>query len=637
MPFNFIEEICIGTPGESESIKVFPAYPLKQDSTNCMTVIAGRNRSGKSHILINTEKCLSSHNEAVSAGKQNLNPPGYTPSHSNVILKLTSANRPASALLITDLDFIMKKTARIPLQKDIRKSRGEISTHIENIVRNAFISFVGDQLKSRLEEFSVQLDLDKWNSDQSYRENCISYLDANYIYRCINRDDVVDIFENLSMSSLYLKYRENVLTLHMRCCKNHVLPITQWSHGQRALLIYLILIKYTKYDILMIDEIENHLHPEFITKLCSFIKEHAKQAIVVTHHPHLIFSKYVDSISYIEVLHSTEINPDSELHEDGVPKNALTSLQRRIVTLNNDVEKIVASFELFDKFDNQLLRLSQITVENVTQSVLETFNRVFDSEIVAATNRDNPDVQSDKLGEFLVEKIKAVKAGLRILDFGSGKGRTFVETNKRVIPVINGQHIWDLWEPNDEVRNELAQSLLCDERYASKINIVNDIKDIRQRYYDIIVLANVLHECNPDDIATILETSVSALKENSEIVIIEMFPLLSPEKYAVPYTSHELNRILRKSGFIAESSTINIRNSSISAYWIKAKYNPKCNSKMPIKDAVLYVWNDIADRCCGEYKGKCSVSSQEQLINVMNELTTIASIQSYKYNYWDQN
>ena len=52
--------------------------------------------------------------------------------------------------------------------------------------------------------------------------------------------------------------------------------------------------------IVLFDEIENHLHPAYMSLLLSALKERSVQTIVSTHHPHLIFSDHADRVFFLD-------------------------------------------------------------------------------------------------------------------------------------------------------------------------------------------------------------------------------------------------------------------------------------------------------------------------------------------------
>lgn len=75
---------------------------------------------------------------------------------------------------------------------------------------------------------------------------------------------------------------------------------SKWSDGQKSVFYLLLNLYYQNSGVIILDKIENHLHPTYISKILSIIRQSGRQCIVSTHHPHVIFSEYVDQIYYIE-------------------------------------------------------------------------------------------------------------------------------------------------------------------------------------------------------------------------------------------------------------------------------------------------------------------------------------------------
>ncbi len=75
---------------------------------------------------------------------------------------------------------------------------------------------------------------------------------------------------------------------------------SKWSDGQKSVFYLLLNLYYQNSSVIILDKIENHLHPTYISKILSIIRQSGRQCIVSTHHPHVIFSEYVDQIYYIE-------------------------------------------------------------------------------------------------------------------------------------------------------------------------------------------------------------------------------------------------------------------------------------------------------------------------------------------------
>jgi hypothetical protein len=430
---------------------------------------------------------------------------------------------------------------------------------------------------------------------------------------------------------LYYKYdsRTKYLELYIKYVDGQIFVNNAWSQGQRALFSYLCFIYHHKINILIIDEIENYMHPEYISFLCQKIKEIIPQTIITTHHPHVIFSKLVDQCWYIELDEQKCPQPALEIALKKRSRAILPSFSRTITDLNNDFEKVSMTYKLFSNYDNNLLRLSQSNNLALSESVMSSLSKVFNYGAIKQKNSNTPDLQNDKLADFIKNKISGVdNKKVEILDLGAGYGRTFYEVSK--ISEVKNNIKWSFWEPFEEVRNELSNLI---DQGTDHVEIIEQEVNILTSYYDLVVISNVLHECNPDDFAKIIHIAAKASKSNGQVIIIELYPLLHPEKYAVPYSEVDMKKILRNSGFDVESTSLNIKNASVNAYWVQATKTRVVEIEN-VKKSVIEQWKEINENACGDYKGKKEITTPEHVVQVMGELTTIASIQSYEKKQW---
>ncbi|MCF6436921.1 AAA family ATPase [Pseudoalteromonas sp. MMG022] len=620
---NFIKKVSVGTKSKQESILLNIKVPRGNETK--LIVFAGKNRSGKSHIINHIDRSIKEHNANGNKSSQD----GFTPRRSSVAVELQDPNLSCkNVFLLNDLDYVLKKFTYIPLG-DGRITNDEAS-NIENICRQVLWEFIGNHLRDK---HANEFDKKKWLADKSYRFDYCANINPDKLYKCDGACEVTRDLESITNGHLYYRYNNATknIELHLRYFDGQIFPNPSWSQGQRALFFYLCFICYKEISILLIDEVETYLHPQYISFLCEKIKQTIPQAIVTTHHPHVIFSKLIDQCWYVELDEPKCIEPELEIDFEKRSRAVLPTFSRKIVDLESDFEKVSMTYKLFDGYDNNLLRLSQSNSLALSESVLRSFAKAFNYGAVQHKNSNKPDLQNDKLADFIKRKLSSQSGKrLEVLDLGAGYGRTFFEVSK--LPDVKNNIRWSFWEPFENVREELGKLI---EQDSNNVEIINLEANILTSYYDLVVISNVLHECNPNDFAQIINRAAQAVKGDGQVVIIELYPLLHPEKYAVPYCESDMKVILRKSGFDVESTSLNIKNSSVSAYWIKATKNPqKIVTSEGVKEAVLLQWDYILENTCGDYKGKPEITEPEHVVQVMGELTTIASIQSFFLGQW---
>lgn len=191
---------------------------------------------------------------------------------------------------------------------------------------------------------------------------------------------------------------------------------------------------------------------------------------------------------------------------------------------------------------------------------------------------------------------------------------------------------WCLYEPKAEHRNKIKKTL-ADFAYKDLISVTGTLPKGK---FDFIIIANVLHELTPPGIAEILQFCQTNLDTEGKALIIELYPLLKPEKYAVPLRSKEWVKLSRKLGFNAVAEGIAIRNASTEAYFVQlATRSDQKISKKEMEALIGDYWQtEIAEDRTGNYTGQINLDRSEQIPGIIGNLTTIASTMAYAHRYW---
>ena len=221
---------------------------------------------------------------------------------------------------------------------------------------------------------------------------------------------------------------------------------------------------------MLIDEIENHLHPAYITKLLEALRARRLQSIIVTHHPHVIFSELVDAVFYMERRATALTSPPNQLkylkHRDR------RAPSRRVVSLADEFDKISYTYRLFDQHDNQLMRIALQLEGEADLSFYRAVMEVCSYPPVGATERGTPDTQTAQLAERISDLLEGV-GPVQILDFGAGFGRTAQELAK--MPLNGRGNVqWLCWEPNLEHRAQLRTTLAATNIPHSVLNSLDE-------------------------------------------------------------------------------------------------------------------------------------------------------------------
>ncbi len=629
---NFIKQIIIDTPQGEETLHIDVSPP----NPNSITLISGKNRTGKTHILEQLVHSIEEHNKNLQK-KSNITP---KKSHVHSIL---SNDKRLKVFSILDIKNAKKFLEKIPYSIATRSKRS-----LEYNLKFIVLEFLEDNLTDiLLKDFNnTTFNKDKWKEDENYKYNIFDkfYKNKYSIYPLNPSCKLVKYFENIiggqlcigsdNMDSKNVKNVKN-LSLYIKYSNSHSYSFADWSEGQKVLLIMLLINYYGDFDLLLIDELENNLHPEFMSKILEKLKENIPQVIITSHNPHLIFSKFIESVVYIEIINEIQTSRQpSTIPNDttkSFPKKSFPSFKRKIINLDKDIDKMAKTYLLFDNFDKGLLDLSTQAYMEVNEELVEMMQSLFSYDAINEAERKTSDAQSSRMGKILLE-IK--KDNMKILDYGAGKGRTYFEIKKDNIPTKLENHTYYFWESFEENRNILKEKIANEN--IKNVEVIENVNNVSKDYYDVIFLTNVIHECNPNDFSKIIKHCNYALKDDGHMIIIELDPLLKSEKFAVSYSQEELTNLLDKTGWKVTNEYHHLLRSKTNAYWLisKKRLNKKLKIKK-IKDEILSQWKIIEEKNARNYESRESIDSISEFNKTLSSLTILTSIVSFKNKRWE--
>jgi hypothetical protein len=454
-----------------------------------------------------------------------------------------------------------------------------------------------------------------------------------HIYRFSRTDPTITAIEQILRGTLYFQCVEqnnNLLNWRFQFLIAHdsgsIIPIQEWSDGQKACFYILTSVAYEKPDIVLIDEIENHLHPAMVSEVLAALKRYPAQILLTTHHPHLVFSRYADRVFYVDAEPARQ-HPSPPLKIEF--KKQRDHLVRKITTLEDDFEKISAAYRLFADQDDQLLRQAGFVAGKVSLALFKALLQIFTHRPVTEKGGLLPDAQTQQLADRIRSFGKfESRDAVDILDLGSGMGRQVVELAKLSKWQLGTTVTWTCYEPIAAYRAELKTRL-----GANGIRIPESLKELNNNAFDVCVISNVLHELTPPEFASFIANANKYAKESGIIVTLEIFPLIHPEDYAVPYPETVLHSIFTKCGLSADYFTIPLRQPGITAYCVVAR--PKSDfDENATKQIVEASWLDLKANALSRYDAKQRPINLSDYQSLLATLTTIASIEAWLAGKW---
>ncbi len=400
---------------------------------------------------------------------------------------------------------------------------------------------------------------------------------------------------------------------------------SKWSDGQKSVFYLLLNLYYQNSSVIILDEIENHLHPNFISKILEVIKQSGRQCIVSTHHPHVIFSEYIDQVYYIELEKQDFPTKEREI----INYRPSTKAFPRIITnLMTDYSKISSVYKLFDPKDMQLLHLSKYFQQ---EGELNLYKILESLPTANAPVSSGNSVLPDKQTRMVYDEVKTAgtySCKKWILDIGAGLGRMKEELEKNLI--FSDSFLWYLLNTSEE-QNQKVKELFHENQNVFPVMNYEQIPDGK---FDIVIVANVVHEITPPSFAEIINESQKKLKPEGRMIILDMEPLLHAEQYAVPYSSGELVTLFNNLGWAATFKVIS--HKFVMLYEIYAqKVNTNQLSCAEICVEIEKLW---AQKYKNALAGYLVMQNKELSYNEyqkkLQDMATIASIGSYFEKMW---
>lgn len=595
------------------------AYPTPE-CHNVINVLCGANNSGKTYVLRELRKAIEGNWPPIQTSA------GLTIRHDFDVDLVGSTDRRPEVLFLIGTWKHKDMAGVIPLEKKVPKKPQDIP-----FFETALLKFIARQVCFQ----GIKVAPDFWPSDPDLRTRAVEGLKLETELYLTDRDDpAVVMIETTLDANLYFRktgVRENQ-SLHLELVlvygNHNAIPYSRWSDGQKAFCYLTILLSIVQPDILLLDELENHLHPTFMSKALELIRSNVPQSLICTHHPHVIFSELVDKVLYID----TDRNALTANPERILPYKKMlfqTAPSRTVLTIGDDFDRLFATYHLFHHQDRQLLKQAGLIARDADLLFYSSLRNAFLPDRVAAGTTPYIDTQSKQLADYLAGALSLEHHTERvtILDFGCGLGRVPREIGKDW-RFRGGKSLrWICWEPDDSTRLRLKKTAK-----PGIFEFPESLQALEPASVDLAVMVNVIHHLNPAGFSQALLDIGSLLIPPKRLVIVDLYPLLSPETFAVAYSPTEMIDLLHSLEFEARVEHVSVRN--VEAYVIVASF-PKCVLNISTTEkCVAKLWQSIKNRALRSYKSRRSVNSYKEYVSTLQELTTLASIAAFEAGEW---
>jgi predicted ATPase/cyclopropane fatty-acyl-phospholipid synthase-like methyltransferase len=448
---------------------------IEMRSLNRIVILAGANGSGKSRLLRRIQQAsdLNSNQAFWRNGYEFESPHGF--GAINFVPKTIQLSDPAN-------------TTKMALSQVAQEAT---SPGMHFIAGNVFLY--------------IQHIQDRWwsTSHQGSKEEELICKEAEENYQLLN-----ELIKTVLGESLGHDSNDNATLFNNPIAKANL------SDGQIALLQWCTALhaqgKGLAELILLMDEPENHLHPESMIETLDRIIEANKngQIWIATHSVPLIAALYKNHSSDVSLYFMDKGKVSFASEQPDKVLNSLMGGENNIAALREfiDLPEVLAT----NRFAAQCLLPPEV-VYNISPN--------------------------DPQGQIVASDIGSSESILKMLDFGCGKGRlleslfaTFRLDLSRQLDYVG----WDISDDHYECHQQVISKIYNDNKSRWFKDRQKLAKDHSSQTFDRIVLCNVFHEIDPTKWLSLFnETSIinQNLKESGELLIVEDY-LMPQGEYA---------------------------------------------------------------------------------------------------------
>ncbi|WP_412986936.1 AAA family ATPase [Pontimicrobium sp. IMCC45349] len=413
-------------------------------------------------------------------------------------------NQNAYNKLNNDIQFHTNKRIKVIKPDDFRRLKASLDLNsnratFQNIIDSTDedvnideFSMISDSALTYLKRLPHKLSYDAIDTkgDEKKFKNRVSYKRFNLLRQLVN-EFLGKTLEWESKTSNVDEYDDHISIKSIGFWKidGREFDYAQFSEGEKVLFTYAILLFLLntnprirfKESIIIIDEPELNLHPKAQIKLIESLQELVKdegQLIIATHSLSIVANLQYGSIHLVR--DSKLFSPSST-----IPFESVDDLMG---------------------FDEHYNKIVEFLVSTPSWAMINFMGECFeDPEVFEEANNNDPQLE-------IFKNIILTNNSINILDFGSGKGRLIekIRESEKTWKRIKSYDCFDIQPKYNELVNNLGAN-----------NVYNDLSEIPNNHYDLVVLVNVLHEIPINEWTKSINTIKKNLKPDGFLAIIE--------------------------------------------------------------------------------------------------------------------
>lgn len=542
-------------------------HPVKMEKLGKVVVIAGKNGAGKSRLLQNIQIALSKTAppgimKSMLSSVKNLEGQISSIERANELNTLDQLNLSKLQHCEQDLLRVQAEISQYPIV-DLLQDKG-VRYVIEFVPKIIELNDPMNQSKAALSHMAKNIGNILGVTDLNHSAlSCIQYIQDTW--REASNPDYAYPEEKENAIASYRNLDDSIfafLGTHLSRDKNGTATLfgqeigkANLSQGQ-IVLLQLCIALYAQgaklnESIIMMDEPENHLHPEALIELINKVQSVLTdgQLWIATHSIHLLAHCSPSSIWYMQ---------DGSISYSGkIPERVLHGLMGG----EDQVNKLA---------DFLNLPAQMASVQFAFECLL--------APIAVQTGGDDPQTQQ------IIDAIKSLvnsKKKIKILDFGAGQGRLLSairdSDDSNEIPIISwlDYFAYDLPDAYEKECTSIISEIYgsSEGRYFSDSQKM--LNELSMNTFDMVVMCNVFHEIPPAEWLNMFNKHSicrSCLKKDNGILLIvedQLIPV-GEKAYEGGFLVFDQSQF-KKLFDIDTYKTLSRKNDRLKAHFIPAK------------------------------------------------------------------
>ena len=384
---------------------------------------------------------------------------------------------------------------------------------------------------------------------------------------------IVESFRRVFSKQLTGEYTSKGGRVGIRLSNGSLTKFATLSTGELEFLSLLCdVLDDPEVDLLLIDEIDAHFHPDLQRRVIDEIKPHCANRYVLlsSQSPAVMLSVPTSQLFFIR-------------HNSEVPEG-----KNQVTRLDSDYGLLSSLTEMYAGFSSDL-RLVNTFSQAATHDLIKYAEECLtESEVVAhgKARDDEPQVAS------LRGSLLHVPSNATICEVGVGQGR-LLRAYEKLDPSWRAQIEFvatDIHQSNLESVAQLEASLKLNFKSFKTQHVDEELPES-----DLFVLANVIHEVGPDNLADFMNRILRRTRPDGRILLLEALELAVGERRFVLFDGASLATLFQR---------------EVAVRHVELRFaNPNSYSQLPLLEAVLLV----------KQPEECHITTQD----VVNALVTV--------------